>query len=52
MESQNMEHGFTKDQCSDHIEILIKIPKTPFKNFSNLMLIIAKLSLLYAIALN
>ena len=26
MESQNMEHGFTKDQCSDHINFLIKIP--------------------------
>ena len=25
MESQNLEHGYTKDQCSDHIKILIKI---------------------------
>ena len=26
MESQNLEHGYTKSQCSDHIKILIKIP--------------------------
>ena len=25
MESQNFEHGYTKDQCADHIKILIKI---------------------------
>jgi len=32
MENQNLEQGYTKDQCSNHIEILIKI-LIPTQNF-------------------
>ena len=33
MESQNSEHGYTKDQYSDHMKILIKIPNPIHKLF-------------------
>ena len=33
MESQNLEHGYTKDHCSERVKILIEIPNPIQKLF-------------------